>query len=897
MVPLKIHIKNFLSYGASQDIDFEPYPLICLSGKNGHGKSSLLDALTWALWGHARKASGVVKADEGLVHLGETHMMVILDFRCNGVLYRVKREFTLSAKKGHANLEFGILEKETGTYKPLTDKTIRATQDKIIYTIGLDYEGFVNSAFIRQGQSHEFSKKSPKERKDVLAALLGLEHFERVRRLALDTAKEAHNVQEQAAATLKNLEDALKEKQTIQEQLNLINATLLQFLEKEKALRADYEGHAKQVAQAQLQKIAAEKMLFKQEHLAKRIEEEISTIRTQARTWREVLRKQRSEQAVSPEQEREQLQKELHTLQGLGAQKLKLKEEVLLKREALRAHTQKLIDAHKQELEKVDRDLQSVAHALATTQVHHADLVKKSALKTKELEELTVQLQTLKNRVQPPNEALIISQEKQLERKKSYYHAFTSRAQSLKATIASILQKKQLVESSEQAVCPLCEQITDKDHLTQKFSQEEKLRSHQINRLSQVCISLKALLMQEHSELEALKKNRELQQILHVQLLELERQAQKSLSEGEALGKELAAAATLITQYTEQAQVHTAHRTALVEAFEKAPHDTLSATLQADLQRLEAELAKVPYDQEKERALALHVSALAEKSKQRETFFKELAMQDERKRTIHEKCHQARVLKKELEEVKQALPAASTLLIDAHLLTQEKLLRSSLETLTKEKEQLIHKKGSLEAQILGFEQKEQAAHQQAKIIQESTQLHDEYTAIASAFSKDGIQALLIEEALPEIEEEANLLLSSLTENQAHISIDSLRDTKSGKTKETLDIKISDAVGVRPYEMFSGGEAFRIDFALRIALAKLLARRAGTALETLIIDEGFGSQDEDGLSYIMQAIHTIRKDFEKVIIVSHLPSLKEQFPVHFEVQKTPQGSVVGIIEHC
>ena len=85
MIPLKLHITNFLSYGAPQDIDFEPYSLICLSGKNGHGKSSLLDALTWALWGQARKASGAAKADEGLLHLGKTHMMVILDFMCNGV--------------------------------------------------------------------------------------------------------------------------------------------------------------------------------------------------------------------------------------------------------------------------------------------------------------------------------------------------------------------------------------------------------------------------------------------------------------------------------------------------------------------------------------------------------------------------------------------------------------------------------------------------------------------------------------------------------------------------------------------------------------------------------------------------------------------------------------------
>ena len=83
--------------------------------------------------------------------------------------------------------------------------------------------------------------------------------------------------------------------------------------------------------------------------------------------------------------------------------------------------------------------------------------------------------------------------------------------------------------------------------------------------------------------------------------------------------------------------------------------------------------------------------------------------------------------------------------------------------------------------------------------------------------------LLIEEALPEIEQEANNLLAKLTNNQTQIFIESLRDLKKGGNKETLDIKIADNMGIRPYEMFSGGEAFRIDFALRIAISKLVTR--------------------------------------------------------------------------
>jgi len=179
-----------------------------------------------------------------------------------------------------------------------------------------------------------------------------------------------------------------------------------------------------------------------------------------------------------------------------------------------------------------------------------------------------------------------------------------------------------------------------------------------------------------------------------------------------------------------------------------------------------------------------------------------------------------------------------------------------------------------------------------KTVSQSIEL---YSELACAFGKNGIQALLIEEAIPEIEQEANKLLSMLTDNQSQIFIESLRDLKSGGVRETLDIHISDGAGVRPYEMFSGGEAFRIDFSLRIAISKLLARRAGAALQTLIIDEGFGSQDEEGLQRLMDALYVIQNDFAKVIVVSHLPALKDNFPVHFIIEKSTTGSFVRVEE--
>jgi DNA repair protein SbcC/Rad50 len=109
-----------------------------------------------------------------------------------------------------------------------------------------------------------------------------------------------------------------------------------------------------------------------------------------------------------------------------------------------------------------------------------------------------------------------------------------------------------------------------------------------------------------------------------------------------------------------------------------------------------------------------------------------------------------------------------------------------------------------------------------------------------------VQALLIEQALPEIEEDANELLDRLTGGQMRVTFDTQRQLKSqDKLAETLDIRIGDGVGERPYENFSGGEQFRVNFAIRLALSRILARRAGARLQTLVIDEGFGSQDPSG----------------------------------------------------
>jgi exonuclease SbcC len=111
--------------------------------------------------------------------------------------------------------------------------------------------------------------------------------------------------------------------------------------------------------------------------------------------------------------------------------------------------------------------------------------------------------------------------------------------------------------------------------------------------------------------------------------------------------------------------------------------------------------------------------------------------------------------------------------------------------------------------------------------------------------------------------------------------------------ETLDVVVSDELGTRNYEMYSGGERFRVDFALRIALSKLLAWRAGAPLPTLFIDEGFGTQDADGRDRVLDVIKAIEDRFQRILVITHLEEIKEAFPVRIEVSRTNSGSTFAL----
>jgi len=146
----------------------------------------------------------------------------------------------------------------------------------------------------------------------------------------------------------------------------------------------------------------------------------------------------------------------------------------------------------------------------------------------------------------------------------------------------------------------------------------------------------------------------------------------------------------------------------------------------------------------------------------------------------------------------------------------------------------------------------------------------------------------------------------MTTGRIAVQLRTEKKLQSGVIADSLEIRVSDDAGTRDYAMYSGGEAFRVDFALRIALARLLARRAGAELPTLIIDEGFGSQDAEGIDRLVEAINAIsgvhqegdgpvHEPFELILVVTHVEELRERFERRIEVSKDPErGSRVRVV---
>jgi len=173
MRPLELSLTAFRSY-ASATVDFRPHNLVVISGDTGAGKTSLLDAIAFALYGRTPEQS----SPRELLTLGATHGEVRLTFEASGGTWRVTRRLGADAPEPAHLLE--ALDASGGE---VTDHVAgaAAVNATLVGLIGMGFQAFTSAVLLAQGRFAQFLQTSPRDRDVILRELFGVASLEAVR--------------------------------------------------------------------------------------------------------------------------------------------------------------------------------------------------------------------------------------------------------------------------------------------------------------------------------------------------------------------------------------------------------------------------------------------------------------------------------------------------------------------------------------------------------------------------------------------------------------------------------------------------------------------------------------------------------------------------------------------
>lgn len=859
MIPLSLTLKGFLSYREEIHIDFSQLEVACISGPNGAGKSSLFDAITWVLFGKARRNDDDALINDAVRKMQDGLCRVVLEFKYEGLRYRVER--SKQAAKG-AVLEFQVMNAE-GNWKALTEVSLRATEERIRQVLHLDYETFVNSAFFLQGKADLFAQQAPARRKEILGSILGLEVWESYRE---ETTRRRRQAEEDLGIQQKILEEILQElgqEQERVEKLRLLTATLESSAalrqEKEKAYNQALAGVEKLKVETEKLKDLLARLAAKQERL---VNLELQIAQRQADLSENERIQSNAQEIHQTYQNWQALRVELENWDNLAQQYHGLQNERSQRQSLIQSEEARLREEQKHLLEMQAEFEDSGPASVALETELEAEKEQMAALETRlidltKTEERHAQLLSERSDVLAENLRL------------------KERMQEIKSNIE--LWDK----ADEKAGCPLCGQPLTQDH-------REKL-------LEQMAASGKDLGDQYRQNSRLLQANESEGELLKSQINDLK----KAQAELNALQRSVGQKDQRVAEYRARLEKWTAQgKIRLEELGQVLGKEEFSMPVRVQLQQVDASIQKLGYQADEH-----------ERSRAQE---REARVVEEAYRNLAKAGVVVEALRREvatLQQTRQDLQGE---------ISSETEQREPIERWVEEQSAKMPDMNALESELQELRQRENSLRQQVGAAQQmvdvlarqrtrQVEINEEMLSIQNkivdlraleiAFGKDGIPALLIEQALPEIEMQANDLLERLSDGRMSVSFATEREYKDKKRddkKQTLDIIISDTTGQREYELFSGGEAFRINFAIRLALSRVLARRAGARLQTLVIDEGFGSQDAEGRQRLIEAINLVRQDFACILVITHLEELKDTFPSRIEVQKTAQGSIVEVI---
>ncbi|HJX39757.1 MAG TPA: SMC family ATPase, partial [Anaerolineae bacterium] len=449
MIPLSLRMRNFMCYGDQvSSLDFSGIHLVCLAGDNGHGKSAIIDAITWALWGKARASR-----DDELIHLGAREMEVDFEFLLADNHYRVLRQRQKNGSRGSTTLEFQVMDQ--GEFRSLTANSIRQTQASITETLHMEYDTFINSAFLLQGRADEFTSHPPADRKRILGEILDLSHYDYLEERAKQRSRETELALREISATLTEIEKELAHRPEYEEELKRaeeVSSGLRARLRIEEGTLRDLRAKSRELElrQDELKALTAQKQQRDSE--VAQAKREIEDSRQRIAAYQEVLERaeiieQGYQRLLAARQADEELSRKLTQHARLSQQ---------------RADTLRAIDAARGQLAVQREGLVSTVDSLEKSS-------RQAGPREKRLEEVRIRVMQLASRTEQRDQ--LLAQEQGLSNQIATLQAHNGQ---LKSEMGLLREKLDLLQEAE-AFCPLCGselQEGERENIEQNYQRE-----------------------------------------------------------------------------------------------------------------------------------------------------------------------------------------------------------------------------------------------------------------------------------------------------------------------------------------------------------------------------------------------------------------------------------------
>jgi exonuclease SbcC len=853
MKPLTLYLTNFKSY--SQDapiLDFNLFDVALITGENGYGKSSLADAIAWCVWGQCKGMDARGGVDD-LVRTGADEMEVVFSFEEEGNIYKIVRK--RDKRRGQSALDFMI--KSGDGFVPISGNRIGETQQKIQEVIKLDYDTYLCTGYLSQGKADLFAIKKPSERKEILAEILNLSAYEKLERKALDKKNQTQNRLDWLERELNILEQTIGGKDRVAAQIEEMRGTLGSLQEKEATFRERLAGlyHNRQEKEAIRKKVEDyENVIHREQKEIESLKKDKTNLEKRLDGYAKVL--ERELEIVEDYHRLRQLEQQA----GVLAHKFQLTAELVQRRERLEGDMRVREQDMNHRIKMIQREMSQQRAKMDQEERlrQQWELIEKDLEKFNALEEESGKL------------------EEDLTDLTQDMANLTAKENTLNKQLNEVRERYNTLQNAE-FQCPTCGKPLEghhKNELMEEMTQQAKSIKQWMEENRAAIAELQKQRKHKESRIRNIRTKMRGRGKLEGQAALVTRQLEEVLEAGQKM-KDL----------TQQ----------LLPLTEQLESKSYLQDLTQQLEELQQDMVRIGYKPQVHRTVQEQIKKLHKTPREWESVQKARAQMASDSESLERVIRFIGDRKKHLKEVEGLIQDLKKAAEDLpNILLEITRLEEIMQGLQGDIRSMEARRGALEerwSKIRSAEEdKQQKKHEQKELCRQL----EVFKALALIYGKRGIQAAIIENAIPELQDEANRILAKITDGRLVVEFLTQRDTKTGNIMETLDIKISDGMDTRKYETYSGGEEFRINFAIRIALAKILANRAGANLRMLILDEGFGALDEQGRERLVEVINAIRDEFDKILVITHIPELKDSFPVQIEVFKTSAGSAFKMV---